>query len=54
MANSLKYTFQIIGEDSTAITHEDLAAAKDTVDFGGWTFPDSGVAWSVGTQTKHW
>lgn len=52
MANSLKYTFQIIGEDSSPITHEDLAAAKDTLDFGGWTFPDSGVAWSLADSNK--
>ena len=47
MANTLKYTFRIIGEDSTAITFDDLDAAKDLVDFGNWTIPDSGVAWSL-------
>ena len=47
MANTLKYTFRIIGEDSTAITFDDLDAAKDLVDFGNWTLPDSGVAWSL-------
>ena len=47
MANTLKYTFRIIGEDSSAITFDDLDAAKDLVDFGGWTLPDSGVAWSL-------
>ena len=47
MANTLRYTFRIIGEDSSAITFDDLDAAKDLVDFGGWTLPDSGVAWSL-------
>ena len=47
MANKLKYTFRIIGEDSSAITFDDLDAAKDIVDFGNWTLPDSGVAWSL-------
>jgi len=47
MANTLKYTFQCIGEDSTAITFDNLDAAKDLVDFGNWTLPDSGVAYSL-------
>ena len=47
MANKLRYTFRIIGEDSSAITFEDLDAAKDTIEFGNWTLPDSGVAWSL-------
>jgi len=47
MANALRYTYQIIGEDSSAITFDNLDAAKDLVDFGNWTLPDSGVAWSL-------
>ena len=47
MANILKYTFQVLGADSSAITFDDLTAAKDLVDFGNWTLPDSGVAWSL-------
>ena len=47
MANALRYTYQIIGEDSSAITFDNLDAAKDLVDFGNWTLPDSGVAYSL-------
>ena len=47
MANILKYTFQTILHDSSVETHNDVDAAKDTIDFGSWTLPDSGVAWSL-------
>ena len=47
MANILKYTFQTILHDSSVETHNDVDAAKDTIDFGSWTRPDSGVAWSL-------
>ena len=47
MANTLRYTFQVLGADSSAITFEDLDAAKDLVDLGTWTLPDSGVVYSL-------
>ena len=47
MANKLRYTFQVIGADSSAITFDDVDGAKDIVDFGNWTFPDSGVVYSL-------
>ena len=47
MANTLRYTFQVVGADSSAITFDDVDGAKDIVDFGNWTLPDSGVVYSL-------
>jgi len=47
MANTLRYTFHAIGADSSAITFDDVDGAKDIVDFGNWTFPASGVVYSL-------
>jgi hypothetical protein len=47
MANTLRYTYQILASDSAVVTHSDIDAAKETIDFGSWTLPDSGVAWSL-------
>jgi|TARA_B110000438_G_scaffold292925_1_gene331984 hypothetical protein len=47
MANALRYTFQVIGDDSSAITFDNIDAAKDLVDLGGWTLPDSGVVYTL-------
>ena len=36
MANVLRYTYQIIGADSSAITFDDVDAAKGMMDFSEW------------------
>jgi len=36
MANVLRYTYQIIGDDSSAITFDDVDAAKGMMDFSEW------------------
>ena len=38
MANALRYTYQIIGADSSAITFDDVDAAKGMMDFSEWDF----------------
>ena len=38
MANALRYTFQMIGEDSSAMTFDNVDAANDILDLSGWDF----------------
>jgi hypothetical protein len=38
MANALRYTFQMEGEDSSAMTFDNVDAANDILDLSGWDF----------------
>ena len=47
MANSLRYTFQVIGADSSVITFDDIDAAKDIMDHGDWDFSGLSPVYSL-------
>jgi hypothetical protein len=47
MANSLRYTFQVIGADSSVITFDDIDAAKDIMDHGDWDFTGLSPVYSL-------
>ena len=47
MANSLRYTFQVIGADSSVITFDDIDAAKDIMDLGDWDFTGLSPVYSL-------
>ena len=47
MANSLRYTFQVIGADSAVITFDDIDAAKDIMDHGDWDFTGVSEVYSL-------
>ena len=47
MANILRYTFQVPGEDSSPITFDDVADAQSIVDYGGWDFTGLSPVYSL-------
>ena len=47
MANILRYTFQVPGEDSSPITFDDVADAQSIVDHGGWDFTGLSPVYSL-------
>ena len=47
MANVLRYTYQIIGADSSAITFDDVDAAKGMMDFSEWDFTGLSPVYSL-------
>jgi len=47
MANSLRYTFQVIGADSAVITFSDVDDAKDIMDHGDWDFTGVSEVYSL-------
>jgi len=47
MANSLRYTYQIIGVDSSAITFDDVDAAKGMMDFSELDFTGLSPVYSL-------
>ena len=47
MANSLRYTFQVLGEDSSPITFTDVDEAKSLIDQGDWDFTGLSPVYSL-------
>ena len=47
MANSLRYTFQVIGADSSVITFSDVDDAKSIMDHGDWDFTGLSPVYSL-------
>ena len=47
MANSLRYTFKVVGTDSTAITFNDIDHAKDLIDFSEIDFTGLSPVYSL-------
>ena len=47
MANTLRYTFKVVGTDSTAITFNDIDHAKDLIDFSEIDFTGLSPVYSL-------
>ena len=47
MANALRYTYQVVGADSSAITFDDVDAAKVIVDFSECDFTGLSPVYSL-------
>ena len=47
MANSLRYTFQVLGADSSPITFSDVDEAKSLIDQGDWDFTGLSPVYSL-------
>lgn len=47
MANSLRYTFQVLGADSSPITFTDVDEAKSLIDQGDWDFTGLSPVYSL-------
>ena len=47
MANSLRYTFQVVGADSSAITFSDVDDAKSSWTIGDWDFTGLSPVYSL-------
>ena len=47
MANKLRYTYQVLGADSSAITFDDVDGAKDIVDFSECDFTGLSPVYSL-------